>query len=215
MVNDYLFCVIGIFQLQVSVVFLLFVVNDLLFVLVLGMLCLQLVVEVSYVVVWVLLGVDVYSVGVVLGVVLMVWLFGYEVQVQVLQQVFDGFKWQIWIFIYLLVGLGIIFLFGGGVGVMNVMLMSVVECCWEIGVCMVLGVCQWDICNLFLIEVVILIVVGVLLGVVFGVVVVYFYVRFFGWIFFLVYVVLLLGMGSILLVGLFFGFYLVVLVVCL
>ncbi len=130
-----------------------------------------------------------------------------EARVQVSQQVLDGLKRQTRTFTYLLAGLGIISLLGGGVGVMNVMLMSVAERRREIGVRMALGARQRDIRNLFLIEAVTLTAAGALSGAVLGVAAAYLYARFSGWTFSLAYAALPLGMGSTLLVGLFFGLY--------
>ncbi len=101
----------------------------------------------------------------------------------------------------------VISLLGGGVGVMNVMLMSVAERRREIGVRMALGARQRDIRNLFLIEAVTLTAAGALSGAVLGVAAAYLYARFSGWTFSLAYAALPLGMGSTLLVGLFFGLY--------
>ncbi|MBF3154711.1 FtsX-like permease family protein, partial [Pseudomonas aeruginosa] len=163
--------------------------------------------EVSHVVARVSPGADVYSVGAALGAALTARLPGHEAQVQVSQQVLDGLKRQTRTFTYLLAGLGIISLLGGGVGVMNVMLMSVAERRREIGVRMALGARQRDIRNLFLIEAVTLTAAGALSGAVLGVAAAYLYARFSGWTFSLAYAALPLGMGSTLLVGLFFGLY--------
>ncbi|MGP6218369.1 ABC transporter permease, partial [Pseudomonas paraeruginosa] len=162
---------------------------------------------VSHVVARVAPGADVYRVGAALGEALAARLPGHEAQVQVSQQVLDGLKRQTRTFTYLLAGLGIISLLGGGVGVMNVMLMSVAERRREIGVRMALGARQRDIRNLFLIEAVTLTAAGALSGAVLGVAAAYLYARFSGWTFSLAYAALPLGMGSTLLVGLFFGLY--------
>ncbi|TEF02455.1 ABC transporter permease [Pseudomonas aeruginosa] len=206
-VNDYLFRVIGILQPQASAALLPFAANDSLFVPAPGMPRLQPAAEVSHVVARVSPGADVYSVGAALGAALTARLPGHEAQVQVSQQVLDGLKRQTRTFTYLLTGLGIISLLGGGVGVMNVMLMSVAERRREIGVRMALGARQRDIRNLFLIEAVTLTAAGALSGAVLGVAAAYLYARFSGWTFSLAYAALPLGMGSTLLVGLFFGLY--------
>ncbi|CDO79239.1 putative permease of ABC transporter [Pseudomonas aeruginosa] len=206
-VNDYLFRVVGILQPQASAALLPFAANDSLFVPAPGMPRLQPAAEVSHVVARVSPGADVYSVGAALGAALTARLPGHEAQVQVSQQVLDGLKRQTRTFTYLLAGLGIISLLGGGVGVMNVMLMSVAERRREIGVRMALGARQRDIRNLFLIEAVTLTAAGALSGAVLGVAAAYLYARFSGWTFSLAYAALPLGMGSTLLVGLFFGLY--------
>ncbi|EJS3675419.1 TPA: ABC transporter permease, partial [Pseudomonas aeruginosa] len=114
-VNDYLFRVIGILQPQASAALLPFAANDSLFVPAPGMPRLQPAAEVSHVVARVSPGADVYSVGAALGAALTARLPGHEAQVQVSQQVLDGLKRQTRTFTYLLAGLGIISLLGGGV----------------------------------------------------------------------------------------------------
>lgn len=49
------------------------------------------------------------------------------------------------ILIFMLVFIVVIFLFVGGVGIMNIMFVFVIEWIWEIGICMVVGVRFWDI----------------------------------------------------------------------
>ena len=168
---------IGILQPQASAALLPFAANDSLFVPAPGMPRLQPAAEVSHVVARVSPGADVYSVGAALGAALTARLPGHEAQVQVSQQVLDGLKRQTRTFTYLLAGLGIISLLGGGVGVMNVMLMSVAERRREIGVRMALGARQRDIRNLFLIEAVTLTAAGALSGAVLGVAAAYLYAR--------------------------------------
>ncbi len=102
---------------------------------------------------------------------------------------------------------GGISLVGGGVGVMNVMLMNVSERRREIGIRMALGARRRDIRNLFLLEAVTLTAVGALSGAILGVTAAYLYARLSGWQFSLAVASLPLGVGSTLLVGLFFGLY--------
>jgi putative ABC transport system permease protein len=132
---------------------------------------------------------------------------GCEVQVQIPQQLLDGLKAQAQTFTWLLAGLGGISLLVAGVGVMNVMLMSVRERRREIGVRMALGARQRDIRLLFLLEAAHLSVVGALLGALLGSAIAFFFTRFSGWTLSLSLDALALGMGSSLLIGLFFGSY--------
>lgn len=88
---------------------------------------------------------------------------------------------------------------------MNIMLVFVMECIQEIGLCKVFGVGEQDIFSQFFIEVVIVFVSGGVIGVVLGMVIVVIVGSFFFLIiviFFVVVVVFFIIFGSI---GLFFG----------
>ncbi|MDR2852007.1 MAG: ABC transporter permease [Burkholderiaceae bacterium] len=130
---------------------------------------------------------------------------GRTVEVQIPKQMLDSLARQTRTFSYLLAGLGGISLLVGGVGVMNVMLMSVSERRREIGVRMALGARARDIRNLFLFEGAILSVAGAILGAVVGLIAAYLFVRISGWPFELSLFSLPLGILSSLMVGLFFG----------
>ncbi|HEY0286979.1 MAG TPA: ABC transporter permease [Pseudomonas sp.] len=132
---------------------------------------------------------------------------GREVDVQVPQQLLDGLKRQANTFTWLLAGLGAISLIVAGVGVMNVMLMSVNERRREIGVRLALGARRRDIQQMFLLEATHLSVVGALLGALLGAAVAYFFTHACGWPLSLSLDSLLLGVGSSILIGLFFGCY--------
>ena len=121
------------------------------------------------------------------------------------QQILEGMQQQTRTFTYLLAALGVVSLIGGGVGVMNVMLMNVSERRREIGVRLALGARRRDIRNLFLVEAVALTSVGALLGAVLGMAGGWGYAQLSGWAFFLAPGALPLGIGSTVLVGLFFG----------
>lgn len=54
----------------------------------------------------------------------------------------------------------------GGIGVMNIMLVLVIECMCEIGIWMVVGVCQFDILQQFFVEVVFVCLFGGMIGIV-------------------------------------------------
>ncbi len=132
---------------------------------------------------------------------------GREVEVQVPQQLIEGLTRQASTFSYLLAGLGGISLLVGGAGVMNVMLMSVSERRREIGVRMAIGARPRDIRTLFLLEAACLSVAGALIGALTGLACAYGFVRFSGWTFVLAKESLPMGVGSSLIVGLFFGLY--------
>jgi putative ABC transport system permease protein len=68
----------------------------------------------------------------------------------------------------LLVGIAAISLTVGGVGIMNIMLVSVTERTWEIGIRMSIGARRGDIRNQFLIEALLLCLVGGVLGLALG-----------------------------------------------
>jgi len=72
-------------------------------------------------------------------------------------------------FALLLVGLAVVSLVVGGIGIMNVMLVSVMERTREIGVRLAVGASRWDIVRQFLIEAVALSLSGGMLGVAVGI----------------------------------------------
>ncbi|MGP0170679.1 ABC transporter permease [Pseudomonas sp. NCHU5208] len=121
------------------------------------------------------------------------------------QQILEGMQQQSRTFTYLLAALGLVSLLGGGVGVMNVMLMNVNERRREIGIRLALGARQRDIRNLFLVEALALTSIGALFGAALGVAGAWGYAQVSGWAFSLEPGALPLGLGSTLLVGLFFG----------
>ncbi|MBT2340783.1 MULTISPECIES: ABC transporter permease [Pseudomonas] len=132
---------------------------------------------------------------------------GHDVEVLVPQQLIDSLTHQSNTFSYLLAGLGGISLLVGGAGVMNVMLMNVSERRREIGVRMALGARARDIRMLFLLEAACLSVTGSLAGAAVGLLSAFLFVWFSGWPFTLAIESLPLGVGSSLLIGLFFGLY--------
>ena len=132
-------------------------------------------------------------------------LAGRPVDIQIPRQLLDGMKRQADTFSYLLAGLGGISLLVGGVGVMNVMLMNVTERRREIGVRLALGARPKDIRALFLLEAGALSIAGAVSGAVLGVMSAYFFARVSSWEFSLAPHALPLGIGSSLLIGLFFG----------
>ena len=130
-----------------------------------------------------------------------------EINVHVPQQLIDGLRHQARTFSYLLAALGGISLLGGGVGVMNVMLMIVAERKREIGIRVALGARQRDIRNLFLLEAVNLAIFGALLGALLGISISFLFAFFSGWEFKFSTTALTFGISSSLLTGVFFGLY--------
>ena len=128
-----------------------------------------------------------------------------QINIAIAQQMIDGMTRQARLFGYLLMALASISLAAGGVGVMNVMVMSVAQRKREIGVRMALGARRRDIRNLFLPEAFALSAAGAVLGALLGGGFSWAYAVLSGWNFTFAGSSLLLGIGSTLLVGLFFG----------
>ena len=72
------------------------------------------------------------------------------------------------IFTLLLVGIAAISLTVGGIGIMNIMLISVTERTWEIGIRIAIGARRRDILGQFLVESLVLCLIGGLIGLVLG-----------------------------------------------
>jgi putative ABC transport system permease protein len=131
----------------------------------------------------------------------------HDVDIMIAQQMIEGMSRQNRTFNYLLMALAGVSLLSGGVGVMNVMLANVAQRRQEIGVRMALGARRRDIRYLFLLEALSLTAVGAVLGALLGGLCAWAYSTLSGWSFSLAASSLVLGMGSTLLVGLFFGLY--------
>jgi len=114
---------------------------------------------------------------------------------------------QMRMFTLLLGAIGSISLIVGGVGVMNVMLVSVSERRKEIGIRRAVGAEQNDIQLQFLVESVLLSFAGGIIGLALGVGAVAVICHFTGWEFFVSKIAAILGVGVSAAVGVFFGYY--------
>ena len=206
-INDYLFLVVGILQNQPRALLMPIQANDSLFIPAEGMRRIYSSPQIGNVIIRATPGQDMERIARDAATALQRQLTEHTVDIQVPQQMIDGMTRQSRTFAYLLLALGAISLVGGGVGVMNVMLMNVSERRREIGIRMALGARQRDIRNLFLLEAVTLTAVGALCGAVLGMTAAWLYAWLSGWAFALAAAALPLGVGSTLLVGLFFGLY--------
>lgn len=103
--------------------------------------------------------------------------------------------------------IGGISLFVGGIGVMNIMLVSVVERQREIGIRRAVGATQSDIRHLFLIEAMMLSVFGGGCGAILGIIISYLIALFWHWSFTIFIIPPLVGFTVSVATGMFFGFY--------
>ncbi|MPQ82838.1 ABC transporter permease [Pseudomonas sp. MAFF 730085] len=206
-INDYLFLIVGILHNQPRAMLLPVQANESLFIPAEGMRRIYPTPQIGNVIIRAAPGQDMERIARDAANALKSQLSEHDVDIQVPQQMIDGMTRQSRTFAYLLLALGAISLVGGGVGVMNVMLMNVAERRREIGIRMALGARRRDIRNLFLLEAVSLTAVGALCGAVLGMTAAWLYAWLSGWQFSLAVAALPLGVGSTLLVGLFFGLY--------
>lgn len=103
--------------------------------------------------------------------------------------------------------IGSISLIVGGIGVMNIMLVSVIERKREIGLRLAVGATSGDITRLFLAEAVALSVIGGTLGVIIGVIIAYGITLYSHWSFTFFLWPPIIGFSVSVLIGIFFGFY--------
>ncbi|MDY0162443.1 ABC transporter permease [Desulfobotulus sp.] len=130
-----------------------------------------------------------------------------ELRIMSPEEIIAHMERQFRMFTLLLGAIGSISLIVGGVGVMNVMLVSVTERKREIGIRRALGARKKDIQWQFLIESVLLSLVGGLVGSLIGVATSWGIARFSGWQFELIHGALILGVGVSVAIGIFFGYY--------
>ena len=108
---------------------------------------------------------------------------------------------------FLLGAIASVSLLVGGIGVMNIMLVSVTERTKEIGIRMAIGAKTWDIRLQFLIEALILSMAGGIAGIIIGIVGANLLASAAGWPIEISPVSIILSFGFSVLVGIFFGFY--------
>jgi len=123
------------------------------------------------------------------------------------KQITDSIKKQSKILSLFLGFIGSIAFMVGGIGIMNIMLVSATERRREIGISLALGARRSDIRKLFLIEATMLSLLGGILGITIGILISFIIAKGKGWEFSLFTMPLLLGFGFSVLVGIFFGFY--------
>lgn len=111
------------------------------------------------------------------------------------------------IFTILLSLIGSISLLVGGIGVMNIMLVSVLERRREIGIRLALGAKRKEIQNMFLVESVLLSVIGGILGILTGLLCSFIVAVFFHWSFIIFLLPPLIGFTVSVFIGVFFGYY--------
>ncbi len=128
-------------------------------------------------------------------------------QVQSARSLIAGMESQMQLFTLLLGAVGSIALVLGGVGVMNIMLVSIQERRREIGVRLAIGARRSDIRFLFLAEAAALSVVGGAFGILLGIAGAWGFAVLSGWDYVFSATAVPLGAGVSIAVGLFFGFY--------
>ncbi len=123
------------------------------------------------------------------------------------QSIIDVVSKQRTTFTLLLASIGGIALLVGGIGVMNIMLVSVIERRKEIGIRMAVGAQRADILKMFLMESIVLTVLGGFVGIVMGVLISLILALFSGWAYHFYSLPPLLGFFVSVLVGIISGIY--------
>jgi len=108
---------------------------------------------------------------------------------------------------YLLAGVALVSLLVGGIGIMNIMLVSVTERTREIGVRMAVGARRRDILIQFIMESITMSLLGGVIGILTGIGGSFGLTEFFGWTTFVPAAAVVLSFGFAFAVGLFFGIY--------
>ena len=132
---------------------------------------------------------------------------GKGVNVQTARQLIAGVEQQMRIYGLLLLAIGAVSLVVGGVGIMNVMLMNVLERRQEIGLRQALGARRRDIRLMFLVEALVVSNAGSVVGVASGFGAAWVFANASGWEFFPSPLAIPMGVGMAFIVGLFFGSY--------